>query len=158
MNTYVDWMPSGVPTICHCLAYSVVRQKAITLKNGVLSRLPHHLVSMRQCVNIFVKVMLQMISYVTVLDLKFNQISVICESFFPSLNYSLLIDIGYNSIRKIESSCFSNLYYLSIIKLNNNLLSKIAPRGFTNLHALKSLDLSNNYLLTFTPDIISNLT
>ena len=144
------------PKHCQCLAYSVMCQNAITLKIGVLSRLPHHLVSMRQCVSIFVKVMLKMISYVTVLDLKFNQISVIYESFFPSLNYSLLIDIGYNSIRKIESGCFSNLYYLSIIKLNNNLLSQIAPRSFTNLHALKTLDLSNNYLLIFTSDIISN--
>ena len=100
--------------------------------------------------------MLQMIFYVTVLDLKFNQISMIYRSFFPSLSYSLLIDISCNSISEIESSCFSNLHYLTIIKLNNNLLSKIGPRSFTNLLALKTLDLSNNFFLTFTSDIISN--
>ncbi|KAF2900053.1 hypothetical protein ILUMI_06137 [Ignelater luminosus] len=79
-----------------------------------------------------------------VLDLRYNQLTVIPSSIFKPLQRLTSLFLPQNNIHTLEQDCFEGLVKVELIDITFNNLETINPRTFNSLTRLSDLYLSNN--------------
>ncbi|XP_067674349.1 carboxypeptidase N subunit 2-like [Haliotis asinina] len=122
-------MATACPSLCQCNLDYFVYCRGIGLSDVQLRA-----------------VMMEMPKRVRLLDLGFNQISVLPSGIFSDLPNLRTLNLVSNKINNLPNEAFWNLPNLDEIYLNNNVLHQVTSSPWKNIPHLKKIDLSDNYI------------
>ncbi|KAI8503318.1 hypothetical protein Bbelb_191390 [Branchiostoma belcheri] len=78
------------------------------------------------------------------LDLAFNRLVRVKQSWFSGLANLNSLDLSSNQIVRVDPGCFKGLSNLHYLYLNGNYIEKVEPGWFTGLNKLNQLNLESN--------------
>ncbi|XP_046553508.1 leucine-rich repeat-containing protein 15-like [Haliotis rubra] len=122
-------MATACPSLCQCNLDYFVYCRGIRLSDVQLRT-----------------VMTEMPNRVRLLDLGFNQISVLPPGIFSNLPNLRTLNLVSNKINNLPNEAFLNLPNLDEIFLNNNVLHQVTSSPWRNIPHLKKIDVSDNYI------------
>ncbi|KAK4880191.1 hypothetical protein RN001_008337 [Aquatica leii] len=94
---------------------------------------------------------------VKILDLSFNNISVVFDHNFRGLLNLIELHLDDNLIQKVSSGVFKHLTELRILTLERNRLQELVPKMFARLSKLQVLKLSENKLIELLPEAFKDI-
>lgn len=118
-----------IPVAAECPQFCTCRSGEIKCRRATLTAVPSNLNS-----------------NTVVIDLSFNDISILANSVFDNMPHLKTIVVSDNGIRMVEPEVFNVLQDLREIDLHNNNIDYIHPSLFQNNPSLSMLDLSCNDL------------
>lgn len=92
-----------------------------------------------------------------ILNVSFNQLTVIPKNTFPKLYELHTIDLSNNLIESIASEVFQPLFGLRYLNLTRNKLTELNSRTFSKIPTLLELTLRDNVIETITRDTFIHL-
>lgn len=92
-----------------------------------------------------------------ILNVSFNQLTVIPKNTFPKLYELHTIDLSNNLIQNIASEVFQPLFGLRYLNLTHNKLTELNSRTFSKIPTLLELTLRENVIETITRDTFIHL-
>jgi len=91
------------------------------------------------------------------LDLRFNSITELDESYFINLRQLSHLNLTANQLEKISAKVFKGLESLKTLDLSHNKITEIDENAFSDLSGLQELQLSRNRLVRIKSDTFGGL-
>ncbi|XP_071965528.1 peroxidasin homolog isoform X2 [Antedon mediterranea] len=110
-----------------------------------------------RCMHLDLRLIPQVSSSTTILDLRFNRIDAIPPGSFSNLRDLNTLLLSNNDIRKIKNGAFDGLHQLRYLYLYKNRISEVESKAFSGLRNLEQLYLYSNMLATMHTNTFNDL-
>ena len=93
------------PSHCQCLTFVLKFYHNKNVWNTSITKLPYHIIHVRNSTENFVSVLLNSLTFSSILHIKYNGLVSICN-IWSHIKWTIKADFGFNSIVEIAKNCF----------------------------------------------------